>query len=143
MFAADLKLALTAARDEASRLAHSRIEPLHLALGVLSVPQPALDAVLPAAARADVCNALRPRAAARTDASVWKFDIPYTDEARVAIRDAHVEARTSDHAAIGSGHLLCALLVAHGSLRDVLDAHGISVEQVRVALRGAPDRGAP
>ena len=142
MFSPDLKAALTSARDEAARLRHESIQPLHLALGALSAPHPDLSALLPDSVRAEMRDALVAGITDGVDRGQWKFDLPYSDEAKAALEVAHLEAKACAHAPVSSSHLLCAVLVNDRDIRRTLGVHGVSPEAVRAALRAAPSSGA-
>ena len=65
--------------------------------------------------------------------------LPWRPEARRVLEAAVREAREQRADAIGTAHLLLALLTTHGVTRDVLTAHGLSPLALRALFRPGPD----
>jgi ATP-dependent Clp protease ATP-binding subunit ClpA len=134
VFDADLKHALTHAREAALRLRHERIDPVHHALGVLRQPSRVVVAVLGDVDAGAVARELESQAG-RGTASLANYDIPYSDASRDTVGVAVSEARTMGHSAVGADHLLLGVLQVSGLARTLLEAHGLSADAARAVIR--------
>jgi ATP-dependent Clp protease ATP-binding subunit ClpA len=138
-FTTDAQRAIGFARVEAEQLQSPRIEPAHLLLGLLHIPNPAIAGVLPPQAheaiRREVCERV-PGGALVT----YRDDLPFSDDARQALVAAAREARGLDSSSIAAEHLLLGLLYAETSVAAlILREHGLRLETLRDRLLVLPD----
>ncbi len=135
-FSDQLKSALLSARDEAARLRHASIGPEHLALGLLHEPRDELTIVLAGQQAPALSDALLARMDAGNAPGQWVFDIPYSPEAKLAIKHMVVEAKSLGHADVTCAHLLLGLLLLTEPMpRSVFESAGVTGEGTRTALR--------
>lgn len=141
MFSDQLKSALLSARDEAARLRHASIGPEHLALGLLHEPRDELSVVLAGQQTPALSDALLSRMHAGDAPEQWVFDIPYSPEAKLAIKHMVVEAKALGHADVTCAHLLLGLLLLTEPMtRSVFDSAGVTAEGTRAALRDVREK---
>lgn len=137
-FSDQLKSALLSARDEAARLRHASIGPEHLALGLLHEPRDELSIVLARQQALALSESLLAHVGAGDAPEQWVFDIPYSPEAKLAIKHMVVEAKALRHADVTCAHLLLGLLLlSDPTTRSVFASAGVTIEVTRAALRGA------
>jgi ATP-dependent Clp protease ATP-binding subunit ClpA len=134
-FDAEARRALTLAEREARALGHSRVGTEHVLLGLLTDKGAASAAALREAgatlsgARRKVSEAVGPGA---PDAG----EPTSSPRAARAIGRAARFARDQRSDAVGSAHLLLAVLDVEGTAGQVLRGLGVDIEQLRTALGG-------
>lgn len=141
MFSDQLKSALLSARDEAARLRHASIGPEHLALGLLHEPRDELSVVLARQQALALSESLLAHVGAGDAPEQWVFDIPYSPEAKLAIKHMVVQAKTLGHAEVSCVHLLLGLLLLPQPMpRSLFESAGVTAQATHAALR-ADHRG--
>lgn len=136
MFSDQLKSALLSARDEAARLRHASIGPEHLALGLLHEPRDELSIVLARQQAPALSESLLAHVGAGDAAEQWVFDIPYSPEAKLAIKHMVVQAKTLGHAEVSCVHLLLGLLLLPQPMpRSLFESAGVTAQRTHAALR--------
>jgi ATP-dependent Clp protease ATP-binding subunit ClpC len=129
--------ALFFARYEASELGIPLIDTEHLLLGLLREAQDSMSRILDgtglsyAMVRGQIRAARHPLPAA--------LEIPFTSDAKHALRDAAAEAERLHHTYIDTQHLLLGLLAnGRGRAATILARHGLNIEDVRKQLHTLP-----
>ncbi len=124
--------ALTAARRSARRRAAVVIDTSDLIVAVASVPGPGNGALR--AAGLDP-RALQPPGAQGESEPQPPSALSYSDAARDALHRAAEEAQHRDHAAVGTGHILLALLLRPDEQVDaLLDASGVTRDDLNAEI---------
>jgi ATP-dependent Clp protease ATP-binding subunit ClpC len=135
-FTSEAQRAIAFARVEAERLQSPTIEPVHLLLGLLHVPVPAILGLLPP----DSHQAIRDEVKDHVGGSAivdYRDDLPFSDDARRALVAAAREARGFSSRQIGAEHLMLGLLHSETSLAAlILRERGLRLEPLRAALGG-------
>ena len=135
-FTGEAERAISFARVEAERLKSPTIEPVHLLLGLLHVPLPAITRLIPLESH----DAIRQEAKEHVGGGAivdYKDDLPFGEEARLALVAAAREARGFGTRQIGAEHLLLGLLHSETSLAArMLRERGIRLEPVRAQIGG-------
>ena len=127
---------LAMARDEAARLNHNYLGTEHQLLGIALEGEGVAAAILTNLG-ADL-DEIREGVEALLEPGKSKVnsgEVPYTAPAVKVLKLAMSEARDSDHAYVGTGHLLLGLL---GEAKDVaaqvLNSVGIQLEEARAEM---------
>jgi ATP-dependent Clp protease ATP-binding subunit ClpA len=135
-FAEEAQRAIAFARVEAERLQSSTIEPVHLLLGLLHGPAPAIVRLLPE----DWHQAIRDEIKDHVGGGAivdYRDDLPFSDDARLALVAAAREARGFSSRQIAAEHLLLGLLHSDTSLAAlILRERGLRLEPLRAAIGG-------
>ncbi len=130
-------------RYEASRFGSKLIEPEHLLLGMLRERRKLLGIVDALAVKKEIESKLTV-AEERISTSV---DLPLSDQSKRILAYGAEEAERLEHKPIGTDHLLMGMLREPSMAREVLENHGIDLEQLRKemllqrALDGEPANG--
>ena len=137
-FSEDAQRAIGFARVEAEQLKSTSIEPGHLLLGLLHIPDPTLALLIPLQDHDSIRQEVRDRIEGAALVT-YRDDLPFSDEARQALVAAAREARGFSSPVITSKHLLLGLLHADTSVAAlVLRERGLRLESVREQVAGWP-----
>jgi ATP-dependent Clp protease ATP-binding subunit ClpA len=135
-FTSEAQRAIGFARVEAERLQSPTIEPVHLLLGLLHVPVPAIVRHLPL----DSHQAIRDEVNEHVGGGAivdYRDDLPFSDDARHVLVAAAREARGFSSRQIGAEHLLLGLLHSESSLAAlILRKRGLRLDPLRAAIAG-------
>ncbi len=135
-FTSEAERAIGFARIEAEQLKSPTIEPVHLLLGLLHVPAPAMTRLLPP----EEHDAIRAEVKERVGGGAivdYRDDLPFSEDARLALVAAAREARGFSARQIGAEHLLLGLLHSESSLAAlILRERGLRLEPLRAAVGG-------
>ena len=132
----DLKHALLSAQDEAARLGHNHIGPVHLLVGALSAAEgPAAHALGALSVTAQAARQALESIIGRGEAPFPLADITLTPHAQRVIEMANYESRRLAHATTATVHLLLALLEEREHrIMQVLAALGVDPADARDRL---------
>jgi ATP-dependent Clp protease ATP-binding subunit ClpC len=135
-FTSEAQRAIAFARVEAERLQSPTIEPVHLLLGLLHVPVPAIIRSLPPDSHQAIRDEIKDRVGGGAIVD-YRDDLPFGDDARLALVAAAREARGLSSRQIGAEHLLLGLLYSDTSLAAlILRERGLRLEPLRAAIGG-------
>jgi len=135
-FSSEAQRAIAFARVEAERLQSSTIEPVHLLLGLLHVPLPAIIKVLPPDSHQAIREEVKDHVGGGAIVN-YRDDLPFSDDARRALVAAAREARGLSSRQIGAEHLMLGLLHSETSLAAlILRERGLRLDPLRTALAG-------
>ncbi|MGI9104176.1 MAG: Clp protease N-terminal domain-containing protein [Terriglobales bacterium] len=135
-FTSEAQRAIGFARVEAERLKSPTIEPVHLLLGLLHVPAQAMIRLLPPDMHASIRDEVTDRVGGGAIVD-YRDDLPFSEDARLALVAAAREARGFSSRQIGAEHLLLGLLHSESSLAAlVLRERGLRLEPLRAAVGG-------
>lgn len=138
-FTGEAQRAIAFARVEAERLQSPTIEPVHLLLGLLHVPVPAIIRHLPLDSHQAIRDEVKDHVGGGAIVS-YRDDLPFSDDARLALVAAAREARGLSSRQIGAEHLLLGLLHSDTSLAAlILRERGLRLEPLRAAIGGWQD----
>jgi len=125
------------ARVEAEKLQSSTIEPVHLLLGLLHVPIPAIAQLLPPDSHPAIRDEIQQHVGGGAIVD-YRDDLPYSDESRLVLVAAAREARGLSAGQIGAEHLLLGLLHSDSVAALVLRERGLRLEPLRAQIGGWP-----
>jgi ATP-dependent Clp protease ATP-binding subunit ClpC len=135
-FNSEAQRAIAFARVEAERLESPTIEPVHLLLGLLHVPVPAILKLLPPDSHQAIRQEIKEHVGGGAIVD-YRDDLPFSDDARLALVAAAREARGLSSRQIGAEHLMLGLLHSETSLAAlILRERGLRLEPLRAALGG-------
>ncbi len=135
-FTEEAQRAIAFARLEAERLQSPTIEPVHLLLGLLHVPVPAIIRLLPVESHQAIRDEVKDHVGGGAIVD-YRDDLPFSDDARLALVAAAREARSFSSRQIAAEHLLLGLLHSESSLAAlILRERGLRLEPLRAALGG-------
>lgn len=135
-FTQEAERAISFARVEAERLQSPTIEPVHLLLGLLHVPVPAITRLLPLESHDAIRQEVKEHVGGGAIVD-YRDDLPFGEEARLALVAAAREARGLDSRQIGAEHLLLGLLHSETSLAALmLRERGLRLDAVRAQIGG-------
>jgi ATP-dependent Clp protease ATP-binding subunit ClpA len=135
-FTSEAQRAIGFARVEAERLQSPTIEPVHLLLGLLHVPVPAIVRHLPLDSHQAIRDEVKDHVGGGAIVD-YRDDLPFGDDARLALVAAAREARGLSSRQIGAEHLLLGLLHSDTSLAAlILRERGLRLEPLRAAIGG-------
>ncbi|MBZ5628985.1 MAG: hypothetical protein LAO06_08975 [Acidobacteriia bacterium] len=135
-FAEEAQRAIAFARVEAERLQSPTIEPVHLLLGLLHVPAPAIARLLPLDSHQAIRDEVKDHVGGGAIVD-YRDDLPFSDDARLALVAAAREARGFSSRQIAAEHLLLGLLHSDTSLAAlILRERGLRLEPLRAAIGG-------
>ncbi len=135
-FTEDAQRAIGFARVEAERLQSPTIEPVHLLLGLLHVPVPAILRLLPLESHQAIREEVKDHVAGGAIVD-YRDDLPFSEDARLALVAAAREARGFSSRRIAAEHLLLGLLHSETSLAAlILRERGLRLEPLRAAIGG-------
>lgn len=135
-FTSEAQRAIGFARVEAERLQSPTIEPVHLLLGLLHVPEPAIVRHLPLDAHQAIRDEVKDHVGGGAIVD-YRDDLPFSDDARRVLVAAAREARGFSSRQIGAEHLLLGLLHSESSLAAlILRERGLRLEPLRAAIGG-------
>ena len=135
-FSSGAQHAIAFARVEAERLQSPTIEPVHLLLGLLHVPVPAILKLLPPDSHQAIRDEVKDHVGGGAIVD-YRDDLPFSDDARLALVAAAREARGFSSRQIGAEHLRLGLLHSDTSLAAlILRERGLRLEPLRAALGG-------
>jgi ATP-dependent Clp protease ATP-binding subunit ClpA len=136
-FTDDVRRALQTAREEAFRLRHDSVEPVHIVLGVLRQPSANCAAALrklgadPSRLLQAVAVAIPPSLPDPVDGP----DLPYTLDAKQVLELSMKVARNLDHGYVAPEHLLLAVLSRPGELTKLMERAGVTLDSLGSAVR--------
>ena len=135
-FTPEAERAIAFARVEAQNLESSDIEPVHLLLGLLHLPVPAITRFIPLEWHDSIRSEVRDHVSGGAIVS-YRDDLPFSDDARLALVYAAREAKGLSSPNIGAEHLLLGLLHSDKSLAAlILRERGLRLEGLRAAYGG-------
>lgn len=135
-FTEEAQRAIAFARVEAERLTSPTIEPVHLLLGLLHVPVPAIIRLLPPDSHQAIRDEIMDHVGGGAIVN-YRDDLPFSDDARLALVSAAREARGFSSRQIAAEHLLLGLLHSETSLAALmLRERGLRLEPLRAVLGG-------
>ena len=135
-FSAEAERAISFARVEAERLQSPTIEPVHLLLGLLHVAVPAITRLIPLESHDAIRQEVKDHVGGGAIVD-YRDDLPFGEEARLALVSAAREARGFGSRQIGAEHLLLGLLHSETSLAALmLRERGLRLEAVRAQIGG-------
>jgi ATP-dependent Clp protease ATP-binding subunit ClpC len=141
-FTAEVRKALTAAREEATRLQHERLDTEHLLLGLIRAPQPSTESVLYAIdVDAEQLYWRIMEGVVVGESAVSHDEVRYTSEAKEALEFAMAEALEMGHGDISASHLLLGLIRQEGTASEVLHSFGVDLTAARGATLAHLPRG--
>jgi len=135
-FSPEAERAIAFARVEAQTLESSDIEPVHLLLGLLHLPVPAVTRFIPLDWHDSIRAEVRDHVGGGAIVS-YRDDLPFSDDAQLALVAAAREAKGLSSPSIGAEHLLLGLLHSDKSLAAlILRERGLRLEGLRAAYGG-------
>ena len=135
-FSSEAERAIAFARVEAQNLESSVIDPIHLLLGLLHLPVPAITRFIPLDWHDSIRQEVREHVSGGAIVS-YRDDLPFTDDASFALVAAAREAKGLSSQQIGAEHLLLGLLHSEKSLAAlILRERGLRLETLRAAYGG-------
>ncbi len=129
-----VRMALGAAREEASRLGHDEVATQHLLLALLRQNASVAASVIESfgVRLDDVARRLEETVKRGPEAHELRTDLPYSSRAKKVLELAMAEARGLNHSHVGTHHLLLGLIREEkGVAAQVLTSFGISIEAAR------------
>ncbi len=129
-----VRMALGAAREEASRLGHDEVATQHILLALLRQnPSVAASVIESFAVRLDqVARRLEETVERGPEAHELRTDLPYSSRAKKVLELAMAEALGLNHSYVGTQHLLLGLIREEkGVAAQVLTSFGISIDAAR------------
>lgn len=135
-FTAESEKAIAFARVEAQSLESAEIEPVHLLLGLMHLNAPAVTRFVPPewneSLRAEVKDHMSGGAIVS-----YRDDLPFSEDARLALVAAAREAKGLSSPQIDAEHLLLGLLHSDKSLAALmLRERGLRLDNLRAAFGG-------
>ncbi len=136
-FTNDVRRGLQAAREEAVRLRHDDVQPVHILLGLLRWPGTNCTAALrqlgvePSALSQSVSSAIPPP----LPDPIGGPDFPYTSGAKRVLELSMEEAHNLRHGYVAPEHLLLAVLRQGGQLAKLLEGAGVTSGRFGSAIR--------
>jgi ATP-dependent Clp protease ATP-binding subunit ClpC len=135
-FTGDAEKAIAFARVEAQNLEAPAIDPIHILLGLLHLPVPAVTRFIPLDWHDSIREEVREHVSGGAIVS-YRDDLPFTDDARLALVAAAREAKGLSSPQIGAEHLLLGLLHSDKSLAAlILRERGLRLDTLRAAFGG-------
>jgi ATP-dependent Clp protease ATP-binding subunit ClpA len=134
-FSDEAARAISFARVEAERLQSPTIEPVHILLGLLHVPVPAIVALIPPAEHDAIRGEIEEHVGGGAIVS-YRDDLPFSDDARAVLVAAAREARGFSSPHITAEHLLLGLLHSDSIAALILRQRGLRLEPVRAHFGG-------
>lgn len=135
-FTSEAERAIAFARVEAQNLESPSIDPIHLLLGLLHLPIPAITRFIPLDWHDSIRQEVREHVSGGAIVS-YRDDLPFTEDARLALVAAAREAKGLSSPQIGAEHLLLGLLHSEKSLAAlILRERGLRLEALRAAYGG-------
>ncbi len=135
-FSEEASRAISFARVEAEKLQSPTIEPVHLLLGLLHVPVPAIIRLLPVDSHPAIREEVKDHVGGGAIVD-YRDDLPFSDDARLALVAAAREARGFSSRQIAAEHLLLGLLHSESSLAAlILRERGLRLEPLRATIGG-------
>ena len=136
-FTDDVRRGLQAAREEAFRLRHDEVQPIHILLGLLRRPGDKCTAALKriGVETSDLSQVIAEAAPAPSPNPVGGPDFPYTSAAKRVLELSMQEAHHLRHSYVAPEHLLLGVLREEGKLAKLLEGRGVTLDGFRAALR--------
>jgi ATP-dependent Clp protease ATP-binding subunit ClpC len=136
-FTDDVRRGLQAAREEAFRLRHDAVQPVHITLGVLRAPGKTFTAALRkvGAEPKQLSQIIGPAIPPPLPDPVGGPDLPYTAAAKSVLELSMQEAQHLGHTYVAPEHLLLGVLRQGGNLGKLLGEAGVTADGLRVALQ--------
>jgi ATP-dependent Clp protease ATP-binding subunit ClpA len=135
-FTEEAQRAIAFARVEAEGLQSPTIEPVHVLLGLLHVPVPAILRLLPFDSHQAIRDEVRDHVGGGAIVD-YRDDLPFSEDSRLALVAAAREARGFGSRQIAAEHLLLGLLHSDTSLAAlILRERGLRLEPLRAAIGG-------
>ncbi len=125
------------ARYESSQYGSPYIEPEHMLLGLMRESRSLFDSLLATDELAKIQAELRGDLESRSKIST-SVDLPFSHTAKRMLAYAAEEAERFGHKHIDTIHLLHALMLVPSAAADVLQKHGLEIEDLRKRLAGRP-----
>jgi ATP-dependent Clp protease ATP-binding subunit ClpA len=136
-FTDDVGRALQAAREEAFRLRHDDVQPVHIVLGLLRNPSANCTAALkqlgvePSGLSQAIAVAIPPP----LPDPIGGPDFPYTNGAKRVLELSMEVARNLGHGYVATEHLLLAVLSRPGELTKLMEGAGVTFDSFGSAIR--------
>jgi ATP-dependent Clp protease ATP-binding subunit ClpA len=136
-FTDDVRRALQAAREEAFRLHHDDVQPVHIVLGLLRRPGTNCTAALrqlgvePSGLSEVIASALPPP----LSDPIGGPDFPYTNGAQRVLELSMQLAHNLGHTYVAPEHLLLAVLNRPGKLTTLMETAGVTFDGFGSAIR--------
>lgn len=135
-FTSEAQRAIAFARVEAEGLQSPTIEPVHLLLGLLHLPVAGIARFLPRDSHQAIRDEVKDHVGGGAIVD-YRDDLPFSDDARLALVAAAREARGFSSRQIEAEHLLLGLLHSETSLAAlILRERGLRLEPLRAAIGG-------
>jgi ATP-dependent Clp protease ATP-binding subunit ClpC len=136
-FTDEVRFGLQAAREEAYRLRHDEVQPIHIVLGLLRRPGKTFGAALSrlGAAPDELSKIVSAAVPPPLSDAVGGPDFPYTSAAKRVLERSMEEARGLQHAYVGAEHLFLGVLSQHDEVAKLLTKAGVTSETFRGVLR--------
>ena len=136
-FTDDVRRALQVAREEALKLRHDQVEPLHILQGILRAPGATCTAALGrlSAEPKMLSSAILSVVPGPSREPAAGPDIPYAGSAKRVLEGAMVEARDLHHPYVAPEHLVLGVLRQGGEAATILGHAGVTLEGFRAILR--------
>ncbi len=134
-FSDEAQKAIGFARVEAEKLQSPTIDPTHLLLGLLHVPGPNIERLLPAEGHDSIREEIKEHVAGGAIVS-YRDDLPFSDDASHVLVAAAREARGLHSPQILAEHLLLGLLHSESPAGLILRERGLRLEPLRAQLGG-------
>lgn len=144
-FTDDVRRGLQSAREEAFRLHHDEVQPIHILLGLLHRPGDKCAAALKriGAEPGELLQVVAAAAPPPLPDPVGGPDFPYTRAAKGVLELSMQEAHGLHHGYVAPEHLLLGVLRQDGELGKLLEGRGLTLESLRAALRELGPSGPP
>lgn len=134
-FSGEAQRAISFARIEAERLQSPTIDPTHLLLGLLHVPDKTIQQLIPDEAHDAIRREIQEHVSGGAIVD-YRDDLPFSDDASQVLRAAAREARSLNSQQILAEHLLLGILHSRSIAALVLRERGIRLEPLRAQLGG-------
>ncbi|SRR5713101_4046669 len=136
-FTDDVRRGLQAAREEAHRLRHDDVQPVHILLGLLRRPGAHCAAALAqlGVEPGTLSQSLSPAVPPPLPDPLGGPDFPYTRAAKRVLELSMEEAQNLGHGYVAPEHLLLAVLRQSDDLANLLERVGLTLEGFRAAVR--------
>jgi len=136
-FTDDVRRGLQTAREEAFRLRHDEVQPVHIVLGLLRLPgRTCAEALRKVGAEpSKLSQIIAPAVPPPLVDPIGGPDFPYTRAAKGVLELSMQEAHDLRHSYVAPEHLLLGVLKQGGDLGKLLEGAGVTLEGFRAALR--------
>ncbi len=134
-FSDEAQKAIGFARVEAEKLQSPTIDPTHLLLGLLHVPEANIQRLLPREGHEAIRDEIKEHVAGGAIVS-YRDDLPFSEDATQVLRAAAREARGLQSPQILAEHLLLGILHSDSVAALILRERGLRLEPLRAQLGG-------